>query len=244
MVGVLLALLVQEQEAVPYRRDRLEPAVRRSDQDGLFFNDLPAALRGATIVARAVAGRDLDAEFSDLLELVDNGTASPFSSRFTFDELEFQAFEAGLGVDFDLFRASAAFMSGDWEGKGTLTVDDGFLSGVQNVSTRSLDVEGDLIGMKFALEWPLLRMRSGPIETSLGPEAAAIWLHLDPDPVPASPLPFDDEPDLLVGSISPKLRFRYFAGALEVSLEVAASYFFADALGWGAEVGLEIGLRF
>ncbi len=243
MLGLVVVLLVQEQEPVPYRPDRLDPA-RRSEREGMFLNDVPAALRGASFVARALATRELDAAFTDLLELVDNGTALPFSSRFTFDEVEFQAFEVGLEVDFDLFRLSASLLSGDWKGEGVLGVDDGFLSGAPNATTQRVDVEGDLIGVKLAAEWPALRMRTGPVETTLGPEVAALWLHLDPDPVPASPLPFDDEPDLLVGSIAPKFRFRYRAAGFEVAFEAAAAYLFADALGWSAEVGVEFGLRF
>jgi hypothetical protein len=178
---------------------------------------------------------------SDLGEFVSDGTSSPPKALFEFEEMHsFQALGAGVEVDFRLFRISASVFQGDWEGEGTLVVDDGFLS----VTRTPVDVEGDLMGAKFAIEWPLLRWRSPGFDFSLGPELAALWLHEEFDPVPGTPLPFDDELDQLVGSIAPKLRLGPRFGRLDLHLDLTTAYLFGHARGWGADAAFGLSFRF
>jgi len=237
MSGILAALAFVAQAERQIDTPRLEPP---ASFEGFRLNARSPYMKGMSVHVRDLRTSRLDAHLPSAEELRSDGMNPVFRTRLEVSEVEFDAPAVALAFDLDLFRFSANFFRGEWEGEGALTVDDGIRPPV----TQPVDLEGDVWGLKFALEWPLVQYRSGGFGASIGPEFGVYWVHEELERIPESPLQFNEDFDQMVGSLGPKLRFAIGVGRFEVLAEGLAAYLFDQLEGWSFEASVGVGLRF
>jgi hypothetical protein len=207
--------------------------------EGLFLNFVPAAFRGAAVFGGGLSTGRLRVDAPFALEVESDGVHPPAESRLEFTRMEFDAPVGGIAFDFDLVRVSGLFFQGRWDGEGVLTESDG----VRPPQSRAVDLEGDVYGLRAAVEWPLVRYRSGGFEASLGPEFGLWWVHQELEPIPGAVRQFDEDPDHMVGSLGPRLRVKAVLGRVELFAEGSAAYWFDSLKGRAVEAAVGIGWR-
>lgn len=232
--AVLVLALQAEGQGDPPRLELSAPA------DGFRLNVRTPSVRGMALYAREFVTDRLDADIPFAEEVRSDGFNPVLRTRLEISEVEFDAPVLAFAFDLDLFRLSVNVFRGEWEGEGTLTVDDG----IRPATTQPVDVEGDVWGFKVALEWPLVEYRSGSVRASLGPEFGVLWVHEELEAIPASPIQFSDDFDQLVGSLGPKLRLGVGLGGFEILAEGLGAYLFDQLKGWSLEASLGVGFRF
>lgn len=208
--------------------------------EGLFLNFIPAAFRGASAFGGGLSTGRLRMDVPFALEVESDGVHPPAESRLEFSRMKFDAPFAGVAFDFDLVRVSGLFYQGRWDGEGVLTEGDG----VAPPQSRRVDLEGDVYGLRAAVEWPLVRYRSEGFEASLGPEFGLLWVHQDLEPIPGAVRQFDEDPDAMVGSLGPRLRVKAVLGRVEFFAEGSAAYWFDSLKGRAVEAAVGIGWRY
>lgn len=241
-LAILLAALLPQAEPTPPQQppiERLRP-VRRIPRDDGFFNTGPLIWKGVELHAGWMGAGRLEMDVPDAIASQSQGFLNPFVVRFEYEELDVQALEAGATFDFGLFRFSFDGFLGDFDGTGTLVVDDG----VNPLTRTPVSIEGDFYGAKGGVYWPAFRLRSGPFEAALGPDLTVAWYGETVDSVPGSPLPLGDRVSQIVGGLGPRLSIRYLAPGFDVTVEAEMPFLFGAAQGWGMEFSAGVGLRF
>lgn len=224
-----------EPERFPLRRPRPE-----RPEEGFFLNFIPATFRGGSIFGGGLATGRLRMDIPFALEVESDGVRPPLESRLEFTRMEFDAPAVGIAFDFDLVRVTGLFYRGRWEGEGVLTESDG----VHPPVSRSVDLEGDVTGLRAAVEWPLVRYVAEGFEASLGPELGLLWVHQELEPIAGAARQFGEDPNSMVGSLGPRLRVKAVLGRLELFAEGQAAYWFDSLRGRAVEAAVGIGWRY
>lgn len=226
----LAAFAAQDKVGLPPGDEGLDVVVTRPRWKGITFR------------ADRFGGSGLKMDVSDPTHLRDDGITPPDHVRLDIEEKDFEAFGAGVVVDFELFRLSIDAFMGDWEGEGTLTVSDG----VNPPVATAVDLEGETWGLHFGLHWPGLRGRWGGLEASLGPQLSVGWQHEELDPVVGDPAGVHhDEVNELVGRAGLRLGVRVHAGeGAWFSLEAEGALQAGSSVGFVSEISVGFGFRF
>lgn len=197
--------------------------------------------RGLEVRAGVLQGSGLRMNVSDPSDIQDDGITPPFRVSLELEEKDFEALSLGVLLDFDLFRLSIDFFTGDWKGEGVLTVENAPNPPV----LTPVDVEGETWGFHFGIHWPALRTRSGPFEASLGPQLSVGWQHEELDPIAGDPVGVHhDEVNELAGRTGIRLAFLYRAGDAWFSLEGEAGHQVGSSVGPVSSLSAGIGFRF
>jgi hypothetical protein len=198
--------------------------------------------KGISFRADRFGGSGLRMSVSDPTDIIDDGITPARTVRLGIEKKDFEAFGAGVVLDFHLFRLSLDAFAGDWEGEGTLTVSDG----LNPPTVTAVDLEGDTWGLHFGLHWPGLRGRWGAVEASLGPQLSVGWQHEEIDPVPGDPAGVHhDEVNELVGRAGLRAGLRvHVAEGAWLSLEGEGALQAGSSRGFVSEISLGFGFRF
>jgi hypothetical protein len=229
----------QPEQTPPPRYERLRP-VHRPPRDDTFFNMGPLMFKGVEVHGGWIGGRDLEMDGIEAQAARSQGFNPPFVVTLQYEDISFEAEEAGATFDFNLFRFSFDGMKGRWQGEGRLLVNDGF----NPTTTTPVDLHGDFWGAKAAAFWPAFRLRQGALEACLGPELSVAWYYEGLHGVNQSPLPLKDKQDEMIGGLGMKLSVRLLLGGMDLSLDGQIPYLFGAIRGWGREATAGVGLRF
>lgn len=235
MTSPLLALLLAVQASNPTNlRERPLP-------EGMQWLNLgPVRYRDTELRAQAVNGADIRSNLPEVGEYV----VTPFMTEYSLlkvGDLSYDGMAIGTSWDFNAFRLSADFFFGDWEGEGTLR----YSTGMQPETVVDSPVEGDSLGMRFAVEWPAVRYLSPSFEVDFGPAFGVNWQYLTFESPPASPFPFSDtNHNAFFGSLGPRLSVRWSLGQVFVALEAEIDWLFDTFTGREDRVGIAVGYRF
>lgn len=236
MSASLFAVLLLAQATNPTNlRERPLP-------EGMQWLNLgPVRYRDVEIRGQAVRGDDMRTDLPEVGEWV----VTPFMTEYSLlqvGDISYDGFSAGTSWDFNLFRLSADFFFGDWEGEGTLR----YSTGMQPETVVDSPVEGDSLGLRVAVEWPAVRYLSPDVEVDFGPAFGVNWQHLKFESPAASPFPFSDtNHNAYFGSIGPRLSIRVNLGrGAFLALEGEVDWLFDTLTGREDRVGIALGYRF
>lgn len=233
---LLLALAVWTQDPpAPAPAPELPPW----GKEGFGLTTNSPVWRGAFFSIGVFSGSDLEMNAPLAVETRSDGVNPVQRVEFEYDEMEFEAVSLSVAFDFDVFRLSASFFTGDFEATGELR----FTDGLNPAASTSTELDGDFFGVRVGGYWPALRYRGGVFEASIGPELSVGWFHSEAD-VTGSPLPYDDTLDQLIGTFGPRLSVRVFIGRFALSAEATGSLLFGHSRGFVEELTFGIGYKF
>ena len=198
------------------------------------------AWRGLIVTAGSYGGASIGLDLPLGVATQSDGLNPPIFERLKYHSENFRATSIGATADLDVFRMSFNWFDGRFHATGTLSFDDG----LNPVTSRDLDLDGNLYGFRIGFHWPAFRYRDSLFEASVGLVATVGWMHQETF-VPGGVLLHRDTVDILTGSFGPKASLRFFPG-VRFSIEADAEYSFMTgaARGWVKEFLAGVGYSF
>jgi hypothetical protein len=217
-----------------------DPEALARAEMGFTLNFGPAAWRGFSAQVKGVFAQGLRADLPEVEAAGVDGLGQAWRVEVEIERVEFDLWGGGLTGELGLFRFSAGFVAGDWEGRGDLTLDDGLLV----TTLPDARLEGELVGVELALHWPALRYREETLEIQIGPEAAGFWLRQELKGAEGSPVPIREEEAGTAGGPGARAFLRFVLPKVDLGVEGAVGRLFGDLAGTYGEVALVLTVRF
>jgi hypothetical protein len=198
------------------------------------------AWRGLIVTVGNYSGASIGLDLPLGVGSQSDGLNPPIFERLKYHSESFRATSIGAVADFDTFRLSLNWFDGRFHATGTVSFDDG----LNPVTSRDVDLDGNLYGFRFGVHWPAFRYRDSIFEASVGLIATVGWMHQETF-VPGGTLLRRDTVDILTGSFGPKASLRFFPGG-RFAIEADAEYSFntGAARGWVREFVAGVGYSF